>query len=833
MRPKKNKPTIAKKIIANSEPDKFSYSDDFFNKVNGLYLLLPIVLLIQLFVFKDYLFFNKLLIFLDAGCDAYNQFYPGFVHAARYIRTDGLPTWSFHTGMGQSIFPGGIASPFFWIRNLFGLEHLAYGLVFVEIIKSTITGICFYLFLKIINLSKFTCVAGGIMASFLGYLILGSSGWYGHSSNVVYFALMLYSFELFYKKNNWLLFPIAVFFIAGNPFRLYLYAVFLLTYALLQIITDNTLSIKESIIFLLKLAAFGAVGVGLSTVFTYNSLLAMLNSPRISGEVGATSGLMSFPVFKSVDLIEGVTSFLRFFSNDLMGTGNNFTGWGNYLEAPAFYSGLLSLLLFPQVFLLTDRRKKIVFAGFFLFWMIPLVFPFFRYTLYVFMGDYYKHGLSLFIPVLFLIYGLYGLEHIQKKNVINDIVLAITLVMLLAMLYFPFFSSTQYADKSIIQNDLRLIISCFLIVYTGLLFLLKFDKLKKPVKLTLLVVLCFETGYLSSITVNNRNSVTREQYECKVGYNDYTVEGVAYIKSIDSGFYRINKDYPSPLGDLNSINDAKVHGYFGTPSYSSFNKQEYIEFLKAVEIIEKGKEVKTRWAIGLLQRPLLQAISSVKYNLLKPEDFSKKDSFYKLTFEPIKQLGDVVVMKNKYALPFGFTYDMYLKRKDFDQLSKTQKDMALFFTCIMDNDFTGLNEVKLSEIKDLLKNFTLKTFNAAVEQKRDNSLNLTDFSQKNFKGEITLEKKRLLFFSIPFDKGWKAFDNGHPVPIIQTNIGFSGIILDQGAHRIELKYLPKYIKPAFCVSLLFLIVYIALGFLQITKLKNKPPLLKNADNQLG
>jgi uncharacterized membrane protein YfhO len=318
-----------------------------------------------------------------------------------------------------------------------------------------------------------------------------------------------------------------------------------------------------------------------------------------------------------------------------------------------------------------------------------------------------------------------------------------------------------------------------------------------------------------------------------VGYNDYTVEGVAFIKSIDSGFYRINKDYPSPLGDLDSINDAKVHGYFGTPSYSSFNKQEYIEFLKAVEIIEKGNETETRWAIGLLQRPLLQAIASVKYNMVKPDDFSKKDSFYKLIFEPMKQIGDVLIMKNKYALPFGFTYDSYMNQKDFGQLSKAQKDMALFVTGISDNNLADLNEVTLTEIKDLLKSFTLKTFSAVVEQKRSGSLNLTDFSQKHFKGDITLEKNKLLFFSIPFDKRWKAFDNGHPVPIVQTNIGFSGIMLDKGAHRIELKYLPEYIKPAFCVSLLFLIVYLALGFLKTTKLKNKPPLLKNADNQLG
>jgi len=55
-------------------------------------------------------------------------------------------------------------------------------------------------------------------------------------------------------------------------------------------------------------------------------------------------------------------------------------------------------------------------------------------------------------------------------------------------------------------------------------------------------------------------------------------------------------------------------------------------------------------------------------------------------------------------------------------------------------------------------------------------------------------------------------------------------MLDKGSHHIELKYLPEYIKPACCVSLLFLIIYMTMGFLKISKLKNKPTLLKNADN---
>lgn len=798
------------KADLSADPEKTEPSGGLLNKIPGFAFFLTGVLIIHLFVFKDYLLFKKLLIFLDAGSDAYNQFYPGFIHSVRYILTDGLPTWSFHEGMGRSIFPGGINDPTFWIRALFGTDHLAYGIVIIEILKSLVAGIVVYFFLKVFNLSDLTCAAGAVMASFLGYLILGSSGWYGHSTNVVYFVLLLYAFELFYQKNNRLLFPVAVFFIADNPFNLYLVSVFLLTYAVFRIFSDGAWNLSQSFIFLLKLAGLGVVGVGMSAVFFYNSLFSMINSPRVSGDVQAVGGLLSVPVFGLVDRLEAATILMRFFSNDMLGTGSHFTGWGNYLEAPAFYCGLLNLLVFPQILIIPGKRKKIAFTGLLLLWMIPLLFPFFRFALYAFMGNYFKHGLSLFIPFLFMFYGILGLERLQTRNTPNDVVLIGTLLALLCLLYFPFLGSPASDNPIMINNDLRLIVSCFLLAYAVFLYLLKFDNLKPIAGCLLLCLICLEAAWMSSITINQRTALTREQFESKQGYNDYTVEAVAYLKSNDSGFYRVNKDYPSPMGEVDSINDAKAHGYFGTPSYSSFNKQEYVEFLKAFGIIEKGKETKTRWAIGLLQRPLLQAVSSVKYNLVKPEDFAKKDAFYQLSYEPITQFGDVMVMKHKHALPFGFTYDKYLSRNDFEKLSKAQKDMAIFLACISDQDIDGLGKVSLNEMQTLLQGLSLKNFSRMVDRKKASAMRITDFSQKHFTGDISLDQKALVFFSIPYDRGWKASANGRPTPTILTNVGFTGIVLDKGVHRIELNYLPEYIKPALGVSILFLMVYLGM-----------------------
>jgi len=752
------------KFKTKSVPESPSAGNVLFSKpgsligiidnISGIYLVLGAVFLIQLFVFKDYIFFQKLYLFLDAGGDSYNTFYPGFVHSARYIRTDGIPTWSFYQGMGKNIFPGGISSPFGLILKLIGPDKLGFGIVYVELLKMVLTGVFFYLFLRLINFSKYTCLTGGVLASFLGYLILGSSGWYVHSTNVVYFALLLYSFELFYTKKNPIMFPVAVFFVAGNPFSLYLNAVFLFTYSLLRLLTDQKFTFKESIVFLLKLAGLGTVGVGIGVIFSFDAFFGMINSPRVSGDVRAAGSLVSVPVFGLPDRLQGVTEMMRLFSNDLLGTGSNYSGWKSYSGAPEFYAGLLPLLLLPQVLFLKNMKKRLLFTGFLFIWIIPLIFPFFRFALYVFVGNYYKHGLSLFIPIIILMFGLHGLENIEKKNRINYIVLLITLLLLLTVLYFPYFHGTPYAGKNIINNNLRTVISCFLLLYTGLFYFLKFDKFRSYIKFLLLIAICAEVGYFSSITVNDRKTVTREQFESKVGYNDYTVDAVNYLKSVDPGFYRINKDYSSTLAEVKSINDAKIQGYYGTPSYSSFNKQEYIDFLKATGIIEKGQESKTRWAIGLLKRPFLQAISSVKYNLLKNEDLTNKSAFFQTVYKPITQFSDVTVLENSFYLPLGFTYDKSISTEDYLSLSQTRKDMAMFKAVVTDSNLPDLHRMGADEMRENIKKLTLGNFIEMVEQKRSDAMRMTSFSQKEIKGEITLDKQKLLFFSIPFDTGW-------------------------------------------------------------------------------
>ena len=77
-------------------------------------------------------------------------------------------------------------------------------------------------------------------------------------------------------------------------------------------------------------------------------------------------------------------------------------------------------------------------------------------------------------------------------------------------------------------------------------------------------------------------------------------------------------------------------------------------------------------------------------------------------------------------------------------------------------------------------------------------------------GMIELNQPGMLFFTIPFDPGWKAIVNGEPAELLRVNIGFSGLQLPAGKHAIELRYQLPYFKLSLAISILSIMSLILL-----------------------
>ncbi|NJO87906.1 MAG: YfhO family protein [Chloroflexia bacterium] len=337
----------------------------------------------------------------------------------------------------------------------------------------------------------------------------------------------------------------------------------------------------------------------------------------------------------------GLLYYCAFF-NDILGSGSDFKGWNNYLEAPVFYIGLLVLLIFPQVFIHLKKRNKVVFGAFLAFWAMCLFFPFLRKAILVFTGDYYRYGFDFFIPFTMLFYALYALNEIDKSSKINYKLLGATLMLFLILLFFPYRS----LQLSAIDNALRMKIVLFLFIYSGVIILLSIPRYKGYAQIALLAFIFVEVSYASYKSYQTREAISKAEFNVnKAGYADGTPEAVKYIKSIDKSlFFRTEKDYSSGIAEHTSLNDALAQGYYGTARYSSFSQLNYIRFLEETNIIEKGNEIATRWNQGLRGYPLLQTFGNIKYHFSKSED----PLFKKFGFDSIATVDSVKILKNRY-----------------------------------------------------------------------------------------------------------------------------------------------------------------------------------------
>ena len=797
---KKKKPQGKQKYQTENEKNK-NESVNHFDKLTGnksFYVFLVLFAAIIYYVFKDYLLFHYLYLFKDIGSDTINIFYPNFVHISDYLRAEGIPKWSFQQGMGQNIFATGINRPLNWILFALGSEKLAYGIVYVEVLKIFLGGILFYLYLRKIDLSNYVATIGGLLFAFCGFMIIGS-GWYVFSTRALYAVFLLYAFERLYKDDQWYLFPLAVALIGMmQPFNLYLYGLFMLVYAVFRYIDDKGRETKGFLRLFGRMAIWGGLGVLISSVFLFSRLHEILNSPRMSGDESYASGLISAGVLALAEKKHYVTAVLRLFSNDLAGNALDFKGWYNYLEAPMLYCGLASLLTVPQVFYFLKKRQRIIYAIPLLLFILPVIFPWFRHAFWLFTGDYYR-DFSLLLVIILLLYALRALHFIERNNKVNLLLLFFTFVILLGLLYYPYYPVLE----SPVNKDLRSTVRTYLIIYTVIILLFNFRNTKQFAQYALLLVLCVELGQLSSVSVNEREPLAVGEYKQKTGYNDYTMEAIDFIKHKDEGFYRVNKNYASGPAMHSSLNDAKAQGYYGTASYSSFNQMYYIDFLKAVGLVREGVETDTRWAGGLKQTPLLQTFGSVKYNLSKQQT----PPYVSFVYDSLARFHDVTVYENQNFLPLGFSYDTYILREDFNKLSNSQRSLVLFKACVTENPVPGLNEFNLA---DTARPYSWNEHAMDVRRLKKYALDIDEHSQNMIKGRIRTDSKRMVFFSIPFDKGWKCIVNGESVEPLLLNIGFTGLIMDEGEHTVLLEYHPPFVKAGTIVTIISLLVFIVL-----------------------
>jgi uncharacterized membrane protein YfhO len=765
---------------------------DRIKKRLPLLFLIIVILLMTIIIFKKFIFDGYLYLYQDIGNDTINSYYPYYVRFIRAIKNGSLSFWFNDLGLGNNILSMGelFTDPFSLILFPFGTTHLVEGLLVKAIVSILCAGVFFYAYEGNFKLSEKAKVLGAILYAFNGYIILWGQH-YHFATIIVLMPLLMNGYERVLKKEKGLLLVISVFLISFySIYFLFMASIFLFIYAIVRYIDCGEKNIRVFLKHFSKSLLCYFIGFGLSSVILLPSIWVMLSSPRLHNDN------LDMSLLHLNNLKYYVTTVLRLFNYNSLGAGDHYYGFKNYYESPVLYSGLLTLLMIPFFFKAVNRRKVKIYAGLLILFLVFLILPFFSAMFNAFMTVAYRW--TFMINFLMIIAAAKGIDYYEEHPSIRIVIvtgLFIALVVGVGILI-------GYRFIPEVKKDIRISLiflarsAFFLCSYAVVLTLYeikKLGKLKNFIKLALLGVLVCELMY-SSYTAVFRNRVVenRKHFYDRIGYNDYTNEAIKYIKSIDDGVYRIEKNYSSQFFNANLIQN-----YLGLKAYNSLNNNSTLEFLQKMEV---PFYINQSYIKDFANRHNLEQIVGTKYYLMR----GKQDPPAGYTF--LNKFNDVSVYKNDYYLPLGFTYDEYIRESDFLQLTKENKDKIIFKALVIDDDNTeiNINEIQKEEMKkdDYFDN---------VSERQKEELNITVFKNGKIKGNIeTGETERTLFISIPYDEGWKAKVDGKSCYLMKANLGFMAVNLEKGKHTIELNYVQPYLYQGIAVSAVSLVLMIIL-----------------------
>jgi uncharacterized membrane protein YfhO len=184
-------------------------------------------------------------------------------------------------------------------------------------------------------------------------------------------------------------------------------------------------------------------------------------------------------------------------------------------------------------------------------------------------------------------------------------------------------------------------------------------------------------------------------------------------------------------------------------------------------------------------------------NLLSMKYLLSKRVLNNPSLQLISSYKDVLIYKNKDYIPLGTTFSTCIDENRMSTYSDSMKEIIVCSNIVLKKK----DQLELKEYVKFDRDTILKSLNG-------DNLNITEFSNSEIIGNINSKMNSVLFFSIPFDKGWQINIDNQSSKIYIVNGGLMGIPIKKGYHKIELVYFPPGLKLGMIISSLTIILCI-------------------------
>ncbi len=764
-------------------------SSEKYGLVFGLgFLSLMIVLLPLVIIDRGY--------FIYYG-DFVSQQLPFYELANDAVR-EGQFGWNWYTDLGSS-FIGSytfylFASPFFWLSVILPRGLVLYAIPWLLCLKHATAALTAYCYIRRFVQNKNAAVIGGLLYAFSGFQAFNI--FFNHFQDVTaFFPLMLIAMEELVnnKRRGWfaaivaLMAMINYFFFAGQ-------VTFLILYFFVRChCRDFHIDMKK----LIALAIEAVLGVCIACIVILPAALAVVENSRVS------QGLFGQDIILYSDktrIIRIIQSF--FMIPDAPARPNLFsTNSGKW----ASIGGYLPLFSMAGVIAFMGQKKK--HWATILTWICILCafVPFLNSAFYMFNGSYYARWfyMPILIMAMMTAYALDNAEINWKRGVT---VCAVVLTLAAAISMLPKKNENDetvtYAFANIPQYFYVILVICVL-CWIGLYYVCSLRERRKPFlhkAIILTTIAC---------TVCTGAVVYFGKY-LGVNAKDYTEMAIHGEDNLSISYENDDADYFRVDMSEDYDNYPMFWGLSSMRTFHSTVSPSIMEFYDSIGIT---RDVASR---AEPKYYTLRGLFSVKYYFDRVDENAEEENEFEMPgFTFYKQENGFNIYRNDYFIPMGFTYDKFVTNVTLEDRTDATKEKVLIQALVLEEE----QGAKYADIIEEVDNTAVLNLSEArylelCKEHAEESCRNFRYDSSGFSGEITLETPKLVFFSVPYDKGWTATVNGNPVDVERVSNGFMAVRAEAGENTIEFAYETPGLRAGAIITfggILLLAAYLLLG----------------------
>lgn len=577
----------------------------------------------------------------------------------------------------------------------------------------------------------------------LGSLLYSFSGFqftnmlFHYYDSVVLFPLLLYALDNLVYDNRKGYFALTVSLLAFTNWFMFIGEV------VFVVIYYIVKVICKSYVFDLKkffnILLEGVFGTLLASVVLVPSLFFTISNPRISNGFTLSSSL------KYSSLINYIEIFRAFFFPSEVMTPRAYLDTANYASVDLYLPFVGSVLAISYSISKKKSWISILMFTCIFFMLVPIL----NSSFFLFTTSYYARW--FYMPTLVL--ALLSIKCIEENISIKSGTI-ISFLSLGVMILSYFVLKYRYPEGKYI-HDIKYLIMMISFMIINLVILILIYKSKNRLKYLFIFTILF-AGIWSNYSIYkyrcNSLEYNKRYYNYIHSYKEIKFDDLVRTNSFTGCFS--NQGLIFKNGNLLSFN-TNMEG----SAFEFYNSVDYQRLVSTSILVDS---------------PLNQFLS-VKY-FISCTDEEKDD--YKL----YKDTKNYKIYLNDNYKEMGFVFNKYISNKEFLEKSTEEKYNIINSMIILDDE-------QITKYKDY--------YNGDVKV----NSNKFKFINNGFISDIDVSKDTLVLYSVPYDKGWKAFNNGREVEIENVDNGMMAIKINKGMNNVKFTYYPRGLKLGLWLSI--------------------------------